>query len=449
MAPPAPPLVASPSYGRPRAKRGYAMSALLSGALPRSAPGSGAAFPDSGLDAATASELIRARLRGDCEPVRNLATFLTTSIEPEARRLFDDYANCNLVDREQYPAVDELVRDCVRMIGALWHGDESRVVGCATTGSSEAALLAGAALLRRWQARGGTGGLRPNLVMGAGAHACWQKFCRHWGVEARIAPAAANRLGLDGASAAGLCDESTIGVIAVLGTTVDGRYEPVAEITAALDALAQRSGVDVPVHVDAASGGFIAPFLDRELRWDFQLPRVVSINASGHKSGLVLPGLGWLLWRDTSWRRPELGQRINYLGGDETHYELSFSRPAAPVVLQYYNFVRFGFAGFRAVHERCRSLATQLAARLRGTGRFRLLSDGSELPVITLTAGSELKLEQLAMHLADRGWAVPVYALPGELIDVEVMRIVVRSDLGAAEVDRFCAAVEEFTAAVN
>ncbi|RKT89142.1 glutamate decarboxylase [Saccharopolyspora antimicrobica] len=427
------------------------MSALLEGsvALPQSSPECCDAFPQSGLDAMTASEVVRQRLRGDCAPARNLATFLTTTIDPEAQRLFHDYANCNLVDREQYPAVDELVHDCVRMIGSLWHGEACRVVGSATTGSSEAALLAGAALLRRWQARAGTEGLRPNLVMGASAHACWQKFCRHWGVEARIAPAAPDRLGLDGPSAAGLCDEETIGVIAVLGTTVDGRYEPVREIAGALDALEQRRGIDVPVHVDAASGGFIAPFLDSELRWDFQLSRVVSINASGHKSGLVLPGLGWLLWRDASWRRPELGQRVNYLGGDETHYELSFSRPAAPVVLQYYNFVRFGFTGFRAVHERCRSLARQLADRLRGIGRLRLLSDGSELPVIALTAGPELKLEQLAMHLANRGWAVPVYALPGELSDIEVMRVVVRSDLSAAEVERFSAAVEEFATAAN
>ncbi|MER7078608.1 glutamate decarboxylase [Saccharopolyspora kobensis] len=421
----------------------------VSGALPRSSPGFCGQIPDSGLDATTASDVVRKRLRGDCDPVRNLATFLTTTIEPEAQRLFHDYANFNLVDREQYPAVGELVRDCVRMIGALWHGDARRVVGSATTGSSEAALLAGAALLRRWQQRAGSDGMRPNLVMGAGAHACWQKFCRHWGVEARIAPAAPGRIGLDGRSAAELCDEATIGVVAVFGTTLDGRYEPVREIAAELDALERQRGIDVPVHVDAASGGFIAPFLDSELRWDFQLPRVASINASGHKSGLVPPGLGWLLWRDGSWRRPELGQRINYLGGDETHYELSFSRPAAPVVLQYYNFVRLGFTGFRAVHERCRALARQLAARLHDSGRFRLLSDGSELPVVAVTAGPELKLGQLAMHLADRGWAVPVYALPGELDDVEVMRVVVRSDLSSAEVERFSAAVEEFVAAAN
>lgn len=406
-------------------------------------------LPDFGMDADAALNAVTGRLRGGCRPERNLATFLTTSIEPEAHRLYRAYLNYNLVDREQYPAMDELLRECVRIIGALWNGDARRVVGSATTGSSEAALLSGVALLRSWQERTRDEPARPNLVMGAGAHACWKKFCRHWGVEARIAPARARRLALDGAAAADLCDEGTIGVVGVLGSTLDGHYEPIAEIAAELDRLAEQRGIDVPMHVDAASGGFIAPFLDAELCWDFRIPRVVSINASGHKSGMVPPGLGWLLWRDRSRRRPELGIRINYLGGDDAHYELSFSRSAAPVVLQYYNFVRFGFAGFRAVHARSRSLAQRLAARLHDTGRFRLLGDGSELPVVALTAEPPIKLRRLALHLADRGWAVPVYTLPSELDDVEVMRIVVRSDLAPGAVEDFTAAVEEFVSTVD
>ncbi|TDD34280.1 glutamate decarboxylase [Saccharopolyspora elongata] len=406
-------------------------------------------IPDFGMDADAALNAVAGRLRGGCRPERNLATFLTTSIEPEAHRVYRAYLNYNLVDREQYPAMDELLRECVRIIGSLWHGDARRVVGSATTGSSEAALLAGVALLRSWQARTRGELSRPNLVMGAGAHACWKKFCRHWGVEARIAPARAGRLALDGIAAVDLCDEGTIGVIGVLGSTLDGRYEPIAEIAAELDSLAEQRGIDVPMHVDAASGGLIAPFLDTELRWDFRIPRVVSINASGHKAGMVLPGLGWLLWRDRGRRRPELGIRINYLGGDDTHYELSFSRSAAPVVLQYYNFIRFGFAGFQAVHARSRSLARQLADRLHDTGRFRLLGDGSELPVVALTAEPPIKLRRLAMHLADRGWAVPVYTLPPELDEVEVMRVVARSDFTPEAVEDFTAAVEEFISTVN
>ncbi|WP_267898870.1 glutamate decarboxylase [Saccharopolyspora rhizosphaerae] len=401
-------------------------------------------MPLFGRDADTALEVVMDRLRAGRRPERNLATFLTTSIEPEAQRLYRTYLNHNLVDREQYPEIDAMLGECVRMIGALWHVDGHRAVGSATTGSSESALLAGAALLRSWEERTGGELSRPNLVMGAGAHACWRKFCRHWGVEARTAPATGDGPALDTASVAQLCDERTIGVVTILGSTLDGRYEPVEDIAEELDRLEQRSGIDVPVHVDAAAGGFIAPFLDPELRWDFRVPRVVSINASGHKSGMVPPGLGWLLWRDRSRRHPGLGIRINYLGGDDAHYELTFSRSAAPVVLQYYNFVRFGFAGFHAVHARCRALARKLATRLRETGRLRVLGDGSELPVVVVTAHDGLELRDLAKHLAERGWSVPVYTLPPQLDDVEVMRVVVRNDLTAAAVDDFATAVEEF-----
>ncbi|GAA2358617.1 glutamate decarboxylase [Saccharopolyspora halophila] len=406
-------------------------------------------LPLFGTDAETALDAVQGRLHTGCPPERNLATFLTTTIEPEAQRLYSAYLNHNLVDREQYPEVDALLRECVRIIGEMWHADTSRVVGSATTGSSESALLAGASLLRGWQERTGDALSSPNLVMGAGAHACWKRFCKHWGVEPRVAPASTEGTTLGPESVEKLCDERTIGVVGILGSTLDGRYEPIAEIAEELDRIEQRSGIDVPLHVDAASGGFIAPFLDPERLWDFSVPRVVSINASGHKSGMVPPGLGWLLWRDRSRRRPELGIRVNYLGGDDAHYELTFSRSAAPVVLQYYNFVRFGFTGFRAVHARCRSLARELASRLRATGRLRLLGDGSDLPVVAVTAQPPIGLRDLAKHLAERGWSAPVYALPPHLEDVEVMRIVVRNDLTSVDVDDIATAVEEFIASAN
>lgn len=406
-------------------------------------------IPLFGMDADEAFNAVTERLSGDGPPERNLATFLTTSIEPEAHRLYREYLNYNLVDREQYPAIDALLRECVDIIGALWHGDASEVVGSATTGSSEAAMLAGASLLRAWQDRTGDRLTRPNIVMGAGAHACWKKFCRHWGVEARVAPATGGGPALDGSAVERLCDERTIGVVGILGSTLDGRYEPIAEIAERLDQLEEQRGIDVPLHVDAASGGFIAPFLDPELLWDFQIPRVVSINASGHKSGMVLPGLGWLLWRDRSRRRPELGVRINYLGGDDAHYELTFSRSAAPVVIQYYNFVRLGFAGFRAVHARSRSLAQRLATRLQATGRLRVLGDGSELPVVVVTAEPPVDLREVSKRLADIGWSVPVYTFPPKLDDVEVMRIVVRGDLTSEAVENLATAVEEFVSHAN
>ncbi|MFB9568444.1 glutamate decarboxylase [Saccharopolyspora hordei] len=402
-------------------------------------------IPRCSMDPAAAAAAVRHRLRDDAEPVRNLATFLTTSFEPEAVQLHSAYLNRNLADREQYPATDELVQECVRILGELWGGDGCRVVGSATTGSSEAALLAGLSLLHRWEERTGSGARRPNLVMGAGVHACWRNFCRHWGVEPRVAPARPGCVGLDGAVAAELCDESTIGVVAVLGGTLDGRYEPVRDIAAELDQLADRSGIDVPVHVDAAGGGFIAPFLDPDLQWGFDLPRVVSINASGHKYGQVPPGLGWVLWRDRDHRSGRLGFPVNYLGSNHTYHEFTFSRSAAPVVLQYYNFLRYGFAGYRSLHARSRRLAQDLAARLRATGRFQFLGDGSDLPVVAVTAEPDLKLSQLARRLGECGWAVPVYQLPPDLEELTAMRVVVRSDLRPSDVVAFAAAVDEFT----
>ncbi|SFS89851.1 glutamate decarboxylase [Saccharopolyspora flava] len=404
-------------------------------------------IPLFGMDADTALDVVTDKLGLGCPPERNLATFLTTSIEPEAQRLYRTYLNHNLVDREQYPSIDAMLRECVGIIGSLWHGDPRRVAGSATTGSSEAALLAGASMLRNWRER--AGGQRPNLVLGAGAHACWTKFCRHWGVEARVAPARGDSPSLEPDAVEELCDAGTIGVVGILGSTLDGRYEPIAGIAEALDGVQERTGLDIPIHVDAASGGFLAPFLDPELSWDFQLPRVVSINASGHKSGMVPPGLGWLLWRDEDDRNAGLGVRVNYLGGDDAHHELTFSRSAAPVVLQYYNFLRFGFAGFHAVHARSRALARRLAGRLRATGRLRLLGDGEQLPVVAVTARPPVSLRELAAHLAEHRWAVPVYHLPPRLEHVEVMRVVVRGDLTPASVEELASIVEDYVTSVE
>lgn len=258
-------------------------------------------LPDSPLPPMSAYQLVHDELMLDGNSRLNLATFVTTWMEPQAGVLLAECRDKNMIDKDEYPRTAELERRCVAMLADLWNApDPTTAVGCSTTGSSEACMLAGMAFKRRWTKRNADrypATARPNLVMGVNVQVCWEKFCNFWEVEARLVPMEGDRYHLDPQAAADLCDENTIGVVGVLGSTFDGSYEPIAELCAALDALQERTGLDIPVHVDGASGAMVAPFLDEELVWDFRLPRVSSINTSGHKYGLVYPGVGWALWR--------------------------------------------------------------------------------------------------------------------------------------------------------
>ena len=292
-------------------------------------------------------------------------------------------------------------------------------------------MLGGLALKWRWRARNAPNKLptdRPNIVMGINVQVCWDKFARYWEVEPRLVPMEGDRYHLDGPEAVAHCDENTIGVVAMLGSTFDGSYEPVAEICEALDAL-QEHRPRHPVHVDAASGGFVAPFLDPDLVWDFRLPRVQSINASGHKYGLVYPGVGWIVWRDR--RAPEdLVFKVNYLGGEMPTFALNFSRPGTQVVAQYYNFLRLGFEGYVAVQQAARDVATYLSAKIAAMGPFELITDGSELPVFAFAvkAGAgNYTVFDLSRALREHGWLVPAYTFPENRQDLAALRIVVRN----------------------
>src|SRR5262245_22509869 len=242
-------------------------------------------LPDGPMDPATAYQVVHDHLMLDGNARLNLATFVTTWMEPEADRLMGECLDKNMIDKDEYPQTAELETRCMNMLAALWNApaSSSHAVGCSTIGSSEAAMFAGLALKRRWQQRrraAGADTARPNLVMGINVQVCWDKFCNYFEVEPRFAPMEGERFHLDAEQAVRLCDENTIGVVAVLGSTFDGSYEPVAEIAAALDELQSRTGLDVPVHVDGASGGMVAPFIDTDLEWDFRVPRVASINTS-------------------------------------------------------------------------------------------------------------------------------------------------------------------------
>jgi glutamate decarboxylase len=413
--------------GPPRDLSIAPMFTLESQSLPRHELPQGEMSPD------VAFQIIHDELMLDGNARLNLATFVTTWMEPQAERLMAECFDKNMIDKDEYPQTAELETRCVNILGRLWHAPEAdAATGCSTTGSSEAAMLAGLALKRRWQHRRAAAGQptdKPNLVMGINVQVCWEKFANYWDVEMRLVPMEGDRFTLSAEEAVARCDENTIGVVAILGSTFDGSYEPVAEICAALDELQAGSGLDIPVHVDGASGAFVAPFVDPDLEWDFQLPRVSSINASGHKYGLVYPGVGWIVWRDAAALPDDLVLWVNYLGDNMPTFALNFSRPGAQIVAQYYNFLRLGFDGYRKVQAYAREVATRLSGRIAELGPFELLTRGDELPVFAFTVSDDIDnftVFDVSSALRERGWLVPAYTFPENRTDLGALRVVVK-----------------------
>jgi glutamate decarboxylase len=390
-------------------------------------------LPQGEMRPEVACQIVRDELMLDGNARLNLATFVTTWADPEAELLMALCQDKNMIDKDEYPYTAELETRCVSMLSHLWHApDAAQATGCSTTGSSEAAMLGGLALKRRWQKARAAAGKptdRPNIVMGINVQVCWEKFANYWDVEMRLVPMEGNRFHLSADEAVRACDENTIGVIAILGSTFDGSYEPVAEICAALDALQARTGIDIPVHVDGASGAFIAPFLDPDLEWDFRLPRVASINASGHKYGLVYPGVGWAIWRDAGALPEDLIFWVNYLGDNMPTFALNFSRPGAQIVTQYYNFLRLGFDGYRQVQQYARDVATALSAQIAELGPFELLTHGDELPVFAFRLRDTITnytVFDVSNAVRESGWLLPAYTFPKNRQDLAALRVVVR-----------------------
>jgi glutamate decarboxylase len=390
-------------------------------------------LPQGEMRPEVACQIVRDELMLDGNARLNLATFVTTWADPEAELLMALCQDKNMIDKDEYPYTAELEVRCVSMLSQLWHApDAAQATGCSTTGSSEAAMLGGLALKRRWQkarAAAGQPADRPNIVMGINVQVCWEKFANYWDVEMRLVPMEGNRFHLSADEAVRACDENTIGVVAILGSTFDGSYEPVAEICAALDDYQARTGTDIPVHVDGASGAFIAPFLDPDLEWDFRLPRVASINASGHKYGLVYPGVGWAIWRDADALPKDLIFWVNYLGDNMPTFALNFSRPGAQIVTQYYNFLRLGFDGYRQVQQYARDVATALSAQIAELGPFELLTHGDELPVFAFRLRDGITnytVFDVSNALRESGWLLPAYTFPKNRQDLAALRVVVR-----------------------
>lgn len=405
---------------------------------------------DQGLPADLAYQLVHDHLMLDGNARLNLATFVGTWMEPEARRLMEECADKNMIDKDEYPQTAELEERCLRILADLWHApDPSAAIGTSTTGSSEGCMLGGLVLKWRWRQRRLAAGLdasRPNLVMGANTQICWDKFCTYFDVEPRLVPLEAGRLHLTADEAVQRCDEHTIGVVGIAGSTFDGSYEPIDAMQSALDALQQRSGLNIEIHVDAASGGFVAPFNSPDWCWDFRLPRVVSINASGHKYGGVLPGVGWVLWRSGDVLPQELRFNVNYLGGEMPTIGMNFSRPGAQVVGQYFNFLHLGREGYRQRMANLEAIACYLADRLAAMAPLQLVSHPrGQLPVFALElnpAVSTWTVFHLSALLRARGWQVPAYTLPPNQEQRAVLRIVVRAGFSHDMADQLLADFE-------
>ena len=394
-------------------------------------------LPEGEMPARTAYQFIHDELMLDGNARLNLATFVTTWMEPEARQLMSETFEKNMIDKDEYPQTAEIERRCVNILADLYHApDTTAGVGCSTTGSSEAAMLCGMALKWNWRKRREAAGKpadKPNLVLGIDVQICWEKFCRYWEIEPRYIPMDEDRYMVTPETVLEQCDENTIGVIAILGTTFTGQYEPIEEIHEALVGLNERTGWEIPMHIDGASGGFVAPFLQPDLRWDFRLPLVRSINVSGHKYGLVYPGVGWAIWREQADLPEDLVFHVNYLGGDMPTFALNFSRPGNQVVGQYYNFLRLGREGYRRIMEACRSTARYLRESLLEIGPFTILGPAEDIPVlvfrITADAGVPYSVFDLSEQLLHRGWQVPAYTLPENASDISVLRIVVKEEM--------------------
>ncbi len=415
-------------------------------------------IPKKETDPNVIMELIQEELFLDGNARQNLATFCQTYEDPEIRKLMDMCIDKNMIDKDEYPQTAEIEERCVNILGSLWNApEEGNCVGTSTVGSSEACMLAGMAMYWRWKEKRQKEGLptdKPNIVTGP-VQICWKKFARYWDIELREVPMEPDRQMMTPEVMLPYIDEYTIGVVTTLGLTFTGAYEPVEEICKALDRLEEKTGLDISIHVDGASGAMVAPFCAPELRWDFRNPRVLSISTSSHKFGLTPLGCGFVLWRHRDYLPENLVFHVNYLGGDMSVFQLNFSRPAGQVICQYYQLLRLGIAGYRRIHMTCYQSAQYLAKEITAMGPFEMLFDGDPekgIPALTWKlkddADVSFNLYDFADRLRTRGWQVPAYSLPEHAENIVVQRILVRQgfslDMAELLIDDFNRTMDYF-----
>jgi len=391
-------------------------------------------LPDTTSDPKVIRQLVLDELFMDGNARQNLATFCTTYIEDEVHELMDLSIDKNMIDKDEYPQTSEIEHRCVSILANLWHSPSKEdTIGCSTTGSSEAAMLGGLALKWQWRKRREAEGKstnNPNIVCGP-VQICWHKFARYFDVEIREIPLTEDELGINPDKLNDYCDENTIAVVATLGSTFTGIYEPVQEIAKALDMIQNEKGFDIPIHVDGASGAFIAPFIHKKLKWDFCIDRVKSINASGHKFGMAPLGVGWIIWRTVADLPKDLIFNVDYLGGQMPTFALNFSRPAGQIISQYYNFLRLGREGFTTIQSECASTAQYLGEQLREIDILEILYDGhGGIPAVCYALKDEattgFSLYDLSDRLRMHGWQIASYPLPRYRQNITVQRILIR-----------------------
>lgn len=386
-------------------------------------------IPENSMDSRAAYQLVHDEMNLDSNPALNLASFVTTWMEEEAEAIIIESLNKNYIDEDEYPQTRAIHDRVIRMMGNMCHSTDA--AGTATVGSSEAIMLA--LLAHKWNWRNqrkaaGKDYSSPNIVFGGDVHSCWEKFALYFDVEMRVIPLSVDKFTINADDTARYVDENTIAVGAVLGTTFTGQVDDFIGINDFLLDLKHKQGIDIPIHVDAASGGFIAAFGFPELRWDFRLEQVKSINISNHKFGLVYPGMGTVLFRNSSSIPEKLIFHINYLGGSMPNYSLNFSKPSSMVLAQYYNFLRLGRAGYTRIVKNILEVAEYVENTLLATGKFKVLTDTRYLPVAALSLKHENDYDvfKISKRLRQYGWIVPAYTLPPDAQEIAVLRIVVR-----------------------
>ena len=399
-------------------------------------------FPAEGMADRAAHAIVNSFAWTDANPMLNLSSFVTTWADPDAVEIARAHMYKNYIDHDMYPQVFKMEGQIVKWLHDLWNGPKGvEPYGAATIGSSEACMLAGLAHKWNWREarrKAGKDTTKPNMVTGGNVQIVWKKFMRYFDVEPRIVPLKVGNYRLTADRLEKYVDENTICVVAIAGQTFTGEDDDIQAIHDWLDDYEKRTGISIPMHIDGASGGFVNPFLYPDYKWDFRLPRVQSINASGHKFGLVPPGLGWVVFKERKLFNEELVFYVNYLGGEMPTATLNFSRGTAPIAVQAYMMLRLGREGYTRIMRRTLDNAIHVRERLLASGYFDIMNETQRIPVVALTLNKKFKKFNefdVSAKVRERGWVLSAYAMPPDAQEVNSLRIVVRPHLNLTLMD--------------